>query len=438
MVILWGLYYNIALFLSFENTYKEKENMSGICEVVGIKEEKQYYDKYIVKVKNTPTSKNNTKLIIYLKKRSEYKIGDILYFEGEFRKADGRRNYNGFNYRNYLKQNKIYGILIAEEVEKVDHTFNIIGNIKQTAHLKIEELYKDEAKNFLKGILFGDSGNLSEDIKEDFRSSNISHILAISGMHVSYVVFGIELIMKNIIGNKKTRNFIEILILMFYAILTGLSPSCVRACIMTGMLILSSNIKRKNNVYISMVIAFIIIIMSNIYNLTNIGMWLSFFSTLGIVVFYSFFKNLIKFKIKKLKFEKLIDVFLLSVSAQILIFPLIVFTFNTLSFTFFIANIFIYFLIGPIIAIGYISIFVVAFSLELARGLALIETFLINVIFKIAEICGKIPFSKIYVPTPSILVIIIYYLIMFYLMCYFNKNKIMPFRIIFLKRIHGK
>ena len=76
----------------------------------------------------------------------------------------------------------------------------------------------------------------------------MSHVLAISGMHISYVVIGIQAVLNKLINNKKLKNYIVILILVFFAIITGASSSCVRACIMSTMLLISQNFYRKNNV----------------------------------------------------------------------------------------------------------------------------------------------------------------------------------------------
>lgn len=95
----------------------------------------------------------------------------------------------------------------------------------------------------------------------------MSHVLAISGMHVSYVIIGVQFILDKFINDRKLKNYIIIFILAFFVIITGGAPSCMRACIMSGMLLLSQNFYRKNNFYITILFAFIILIFINPYNI---------------------------------------------------------------------------------------------------------------------------------------------------------------------------
>ncbi len=497
-----GLCYNIAFIFSFEYMYPEEASISAICEIISSKEEKEYYDKYIVKISKAEFFKEddnenktdemkvfnkldffkkirekiqdkstkvdfknmkNTKVILYVSKGVEFFSGDIVSIEGIFQKGEVSRNYKGFSYRNYLKQQKIYGIVNAENIVKMEHKidfYTVLGNIQNNLKSKIEYLYNNEDANFLKGILLGDTSTLGKDVKETFRDSSISHILAISGLHVTYVIFGMNFLLEKIIQNKNIRNYILIFILLFFLILTGFSASCIRACIMSSMCLISFNIKRKNNFYISLGVSFFIIITINPFNIFNIGMWLSFSGTLGIVLFSRFFNRILEIKLnlieeKNILYKKqiinneknkiieisnknikeflklyfkyfliyvkekicnlLISSFSVSISAQILIFPIMVYSFNTFSLTFFIHNILISIFIGPILILGYVTVFMFYIFLPLSKFFSIIQSKLISIVFKIAELCANLPLSKIYVITPNFIEILIYYLFVFYI-----------------------
>lgn len=186
----------------------------------------------------------------------------------------------------------------------------------------------------------------------------MSHVLAISGMHVSYVIIGVQVILDKLVNSRKTKNYIIILILAFFVLITGGAPSCMRACIMSGMLLVSQNFYRKNNFYITIFFTFCVLLFINPFNIFAVGMWLSFGGTLGIVLFHNFLKRMIecKFKIKSKLAKSFLGVFLVSFAAQILIVPIMIYCFNTISLTFFVSNLLIYFLIGPILALGYMSV----------------------------------------------------------------------------------
>ncbi len=498
-----GLCYNIVFIFSFEYLYPKEASISAICEIISNKEETEYCDKYIVRVSeakfyneiykdkinvenrkfeklsyikniqnnNQKESKKinfknmiNTKIILYVSKGENYFPGDIIFIDGKFEKGEISRNYKGFSYRNYLKTKKIYGIVNTESIVKIKHkidSYSIFGKMQYNLKRKIDYLYSNENASFLKSILLGDTSVLDEDIKDNFRDSSISHILAISGLHVTYVVLGMNFLLEKIIKNKNIRNYILIFLLLIFVILTGFSASCIRACIMNSMCLISFNIKRKNNFYITLGLSFFIIIIINPFSIFNIGMWLSFAGTLGIVLFSNFFNRILEIKLKvKLSKNKIINVkkdnknkiilemlkeqtnsleklcfkcnvllivkyikekifrillsiFSVSVSTQILIFPIIIYSFNTFSLNFFILNILISIFIGPILILGYVTVFISFLFLPATKFLAMIESELIYVVFQIARDCANLPFSKIYVTTPNFIEIIIYYLLVF-------------------------
>lgn len=104
--------------------------------------------------------------------------------------------------------------------------------------------------------------------------------------------------------------------------------------------------------------------------------------------------------------------------------------FNTISFTFFISNMLIYFLVGPILALGYISLFLGLFSTTIGKFIAIFENFLIAIIFKIAELCSKLLFSKVYMSTPDFWMIILYYILIIGIVILFQKKKFQILRFI--------
>lgn len=362
ILICWGAIYNIALIFSFEKKYPEEVELTAVAKVVSQKTEKARSNAYTVKiVKANMEHIKNTKIILYTAKEKDLKYGDVVQISGKFSKGDVARNYKGFSYRDYLKQSKIYGSLYAQNTKVLGHKSSILEKIfylKEELYQVIDYLYQENSNVFLKGILLGDNGNLDDETKENFRNSSMSHVLAISGMHVSYVIIGVQAILDKLINNRKTKNYIIILILVFFVLITGAAPSCMRACIMSGMLLISQNFYRKNNFYITILFTFCVLLFINPFNIFAVGMWLSFGGTLGIVLFHNFLKRLIecKFKIKSKMVKSFLGVFLVSFAAQILIVPIMIYCFNTISLTFFVSNLLIYFLIGPILALGYLSI----------------------------------------------------------------------------------
>lgn len=434
--IIWGLYLNIALIFSFDKKYPEELELIAVAQVVSNKIEKEKSNCYTVKIlESNFANARKTKIIVYTDKSCNLQYGDIIKFSGDFSKGAKRRNYKGFSYRNYLKQSKIYGSVYVKEPQILGHKSSIfekIGKLKLKLYDVLEKLYEPDENAFLKGVLLGDSSDLDEETKENFKNSSMSHVLAISGMHVSYVIVGVQLILDKLINSRKLKNYIIIGILGFFVVITGMVPSCLRACIMNGMLLLSQNFYRKNNFYVTILFTFLVLLFMNPYHFFAVGMWLSFGGTLGIVLFHKFLTRFLecKFKIKSKFLKSFLGVFLVSVSAQIMIVPIMVYCFNTISFTFFVSNLLIYFLIGPMLALGYISIIIGMFLPQIGDFVAIFEKFFVMLLFKIAEICSKLPFSKIYLATPDLWQVILYYVIIVGIIFLFQTKKIRFLRFI--------
>ena len=419
ILVIMGLCYDIALILSLEKIYPEQSEITFSGEILENKNENTYIVK-VLENKKIPKSKN-TKLILYSK--AEYFAGDILRIEGNFEKGEIDRNYKGFNYRRYLKQNKIYGIVFSKSEEIIDKRKDInfiFEKINKAFNSQIDKLYKDEYSGFMKGILIGNKNELDVQIENNFKTANISHILAISGLHISFIIIGVKFVLDKLINSKKIKSFILIIFFIFFWFITGKSISCMRACIMNILVILSSIFYRKNSFYISFIYSLIFIIVLNPYHIFSVSMWLSYLGTLGIVLLYNLFYKILN---KKLKSKFISKSFALSLSAQILIFPVMIYVFNIFSLNFFIANIVVSFFISYILAIGYISVFISFIFLPFAQVLVHIENLMLYIVFKTAEITSNLPFSKITLVTPSFIFIILYYILMFYFSIYFKNNK---------------
>lgn len=349
---------------------------------------------------------------------------------------------NGFNYSRYLREKKILGIVDLEnfEILKKEKDFNYyLFKFKEKLLNKLDREYTENS-GFLKAILLGETSSLDEEIKENFKTANISHVLAISGMHISYIVLWLENILKIFIKSIKKREAILIIFLNIFAIFVGGSNSVWRACIMTSIVYIGRILLRKEDFFTSFKIALIILLFANPYNIFSGAMWLSFGGSIGIVLYSKLLEKLIlkkidkfyKVKLKKSTLEytklpklsklkliiikELVITTSVAVGAQIVVLPIMIYIFNTISLNFIISNILISKLVGPIIIFGYLSLIFPFFSI--------IENILIKIIFLFAKVCANLPFNNILVPTPSLLNIIIYYLILVIIIYFYNNKKL--------------
>ena len=411
----------------YENLYPE-ENISVEGIVVSNQEEREYKNRYKLNVLtvNSSDKYQSTQMYIEVEKDISFQYGDKVMLQGEFRKGSEQRNTGGFDYQLYLKSIHIYGTLKVENYKKISSDNanwfeKSMNDIKLAITRNIENLLEDQEQQIVKGFILGDTTALDEELKEKFQIANISHVLAVSGMHIVYIVIGIEIVFKKWLGKRHVK-YVVIIGLVFYMALTGYTSSIVRAGIMGMMNIVAFLVYRKNDIWTSIAISLGIILIQNPYAITGVGLQLSYLGTIGIILFNKsikqYFDNIKWIKnnisIKRSKrisqiVENLKDMIAVTLSAQLMILPVMLYHFNMIGIYFVITNILVSIVTGPIMFLSVIFVFSSFIQLQISQFISIFLSLGIKCFIQISNL-ANLPFSKIYVPTPSILFIIIYYI----------------------------
>lgn len=424
----------------------EEINMKAIVISDGIDKEYKYtYVIKVIKIENATVEKDikiNLNFKKNILKEAVPKFGDIIEITGIYEEPESARNYKGFNYRDYLKSKGIYGTVECKSYSVIS-TNNIMG-VNKVIHLvqgnlrnNMMRILDEEEGALCVGILIGDREKISDTTENNFKKSNLTHLLAVSGSHITYIIIALT----NTIGktNRKFANIFTIIFLIFFMALTEFTASVMRASIMGILTLAASILNRKSDTISNLGISSLILLIYNPYFLLDAGFLLSYAGTIGIILFSDKIKNFTENVILKKKknldnikdlgdnkeiigikkyriimkkiLNSLIDSFSITVAANLLIIPIMAYMFNTISFTFWISNI----LAAPIMEIvtifGFIVYFISIIFPLLAEFLGIILNFLLTVLLRISEISSIIPGSSIYVKTPNIIFCVIYYLL---------------------------
>ena len=401
---------NIILYQNYKyksiySRLEQEKNISIEGVIVSQKEKKEYYDRYIIEIMY-----RSRKIKLYIKTKDiELEYGDKVKLKGDYIKPEKQRNYKGFDYSEYLKQLKIYGTIQIQDIKIVEKNkgnklFYISNKITSKIEKRVQDIMSEKYSSLLLGLLLGKTSSIEENIKENFRNSNISHILAVSGMHVTYLLMGVNIVLKRVLGKRKT-NIVSIIFLILYMFITNFSPSITRAGIMGILVLLSKLLYRKNDIYTSISFALIIILIYNPFLINNLGLQLSFGGVIGIVLFDKTMLNIFQ----KIRIKEILSI---TLSVQIFILPIVLYQLNTFNPYFLVANLLISIIIGPIVILGFIFIILIFINGNLGNILTNIIEFGIQILLNISQI-GTLPYSKIYLRTPKIYEIIIYYFLVF-------------------------
>ncbi len=421
-------------YMNLQKNLEKSDNVVFIGRIESLITDKEYEKNYTLvlekaKIAGNILKMNNEKVIIKQKNNNKnlnqgQKIGDIIEITGNFDTPVGKRNYKGFDYNLYLKTIGIIGNLEATKIKKLKSFAysnpSFITNIKIQS-LKLSEDLQNKIKNMLPqdvssviiALLLGNTSLIEDNIKENFRNANLSHILAISGLHITYLI-SITVLCSKVFFGKRISYFISIFITILYMFITGFAPSVVRAVIMGVMLLISKILHKPNDTWNNIAISSLLILISNPYNVLNIGFQLSYGGTIGIILFQKIIDRILikifaKESTSKL-LNKIINMTSVTISAQLIVLPISIFHFNTFSIYFLISNLLVGFITEAIMCTSFIFLFLLCLNQNLANLFSAIVIFFIKILLFISNV-GRLPFSVIYLSTPHIFQIILYFVI---------------------------
>ena len=384
---------------------------------------------YKIKINSGEYKGKNFYLYINKQENNKLEYGDLIEINGEYEIPSEARNNKGFNYREYLKTKKIYGSIKmnSKNIKIIErnklNSILILSNKVRNYIINISnKLLPKETGNLLVGILIGDKTGISEDVTQSFKTSNLSHMLSVSGAHTSYIILGITFILSKSRISKRWVYIFTIFSLILFMFITNFTASVTRACLMAIIILFGNLLYRKPDIWTSISISILVILMTNPFCINEIGLQLSYLGTIGIILFNKNIEELLNnIKINN-KISKLLSV---TISAQLAIMPIMALKFNTISLTFFISNILATPFLGINIILGFITIFISLISFSLAKLLTTPLNFMLDILIFISKFTSKIPLSSVLVKTPyTITMILIYCLIIIsnYIYSIFNLN----------------
>ncbi|WFD11565.1 ComEC/Rec2 family competence protein [Tepidibacter hydrothermalis] len=397
----------ISIIISFVYTKNYKDKFYDIegkyIEVEGIIKDaiyKEYYYEYEV----------GNFLIRDFNKEQKINIGEYIRAKGIF-KSSYNMVIDEFDYGMYLKSKGIDGILNCEYIKssKSHNIYSCIKNLKNSLEYVIEDIFRENS-SFINALILGDKSELDINIKEAFSRAGVSHIIALSGLHIGIVIYIMTLIIGRI--NNVVKFFTISALILLYCIIVGFRGSMFRACIFSFIIYLAVFIQREYDGISALCLVGIVLCIINPFNIYDIGVQLSFLATLSIIYFYN-------------KIDKYIKCPLVSttLSASILTIPVVYYKFNIISNVFLISNVLIVPTVG--ILIGLIFIGIIFYYIKVNIIYLMISKIVCFIIFYIKSIVfylSDIKYSYIEFETVSLKLVVLYYILLMTYMIY-NERK---------------
>ena len=281
-----------------------------------------------------------------IKKFKKYKLGCKLEIKGIIIKPKDNTNFCLFNYRKYLLSKKIYYIMNASNIKLIDNNPNPFYIIK---NYLINRINKISSSNYLKTFILGDNSEIDNKVLDSYQINGISHLFAVSGMHITIFSSVLLLILRKVIKNKKLIFIIISLFLIFYMFITGLSPSIIRATLFFILININNIYKLKIKTINLLLIILSLSLIINPYNIYNNGFLFSYIISLYLIQFNTIISVHKKYFIKLL---------ITSFISSIVSIPVMINSYGSINIISFIYNLFyvpyVSFILFPVSLITFI------------------------------------------------------------------------------------
>jgi competence protein ComEC len=294
----------------------------------------------------------------------EYKYGDVLRVDCKLELPKNFEDSN-FDYRMYLAKDEIYYLCNNPQIDPPADGYRNEGNRFYTAILRVKNKFNDNImrlmpspqSGLLSGLLIGGSGLLSKDYQNYFSLTGTTHIVAVSGYNVTIVAEYLMLLGIFIGLWRKQAFWFATIGIIIFVVLTGMPSSAVRAGVMGVLLIWAIKNGRLANAQNAILFAASVMLLINPLALRwDVGFQLSFLATLGIVYVYPVFQNLIIKWTDARSVPTILEILLLTISAQIFVLPILMTNFGKLSLISPLANVLVLPIIPLTMLIGFLAI----------------------------------------------------------------------------------
>lgn len=398
-------------------------------------------------------SHNIKKIIVYSDNVSNLHIKNQILIIGTIQKFKTGTNPGQFNELLYYKSLCIDYQIFSKQITVLNEEQSYYAELLRSIGFYAKNIYQtflsEEDAGIMSAMLLGEKSNLPSETKELYQKNGISHILAISGLHISMIGLFLYKFLKKIFIPNETAVSVTIFILISYGLLTNFSVSTNRAIIMLILSLCSILIGRTYDFLTSICLSGTIILLQNPYQLCNSGFLLSFGAVLGIALVFPMLKNILlpdrpeenplekvtqsrhisllfwsksshrnitETKIQKrlrALIKKILENFLVSLSVNLVTIPIIIYCYFDYPIYSCILNLLILPCMGFLIGLGFLLTILGSFSSILgffiASGIHIILTFY----HILCNIFLSLPNSILTIGQPSIKRMLLFYIFLF-------------------------
>ena len=311
--------------------------------------------------------------------------------------------YEGYFLVKSIKEYENIYFVELEDIKSTKIEDNFLEKYLQTLFNRAEEDYSYGTKNINRAILLGDNTRIKKDLKDKIRYIGLSHIFAMSGLHIALVIAIFYFIFKKTMKNKRLIEILLLVSITLYYLSVKESPSFTRAYIMAVVYLLGKLFYEKVDLGKTLFISAVVSIFINPTAIFSISFQLSYGAMIAIAYIFPYVR-----KINYKKF-KILDYILFTTTIQIFLIPITVYYFNSVQFLSVISNLVLLPLASFYITVNYIALFLENFYLSFL--LKPIIEILYKILIYLIDFFAELPYLSVEYENKNLIYIYMVFLV---------------------------
>ncbi len=356
-------------------------------------------------------------ILVRVPKNRVYEYGQHIRARGKLKTPPEDEE---FSYRDYLARDGIHSYMSSAEITELPEKAGTIVTAQvykfKSMLLKTTyRLYQDPEASLFAGILFGVDTGLPRKLQDAFKNTGTAHIIAISGFNIA-IIAGIFFSIFKYLTNERLGAWIAIIGVFMYAFLVGGDAAVMRAAFMGSIALFARQLGRRNMGLNALMIVALIMTLINPLVLWDVGFQLSFFATLGLILYAEPFSNFTSRLISKISkhdtstFARIVNEnVILTLAAQLTTIPIMAYHFKRISLISFIANPFILPVQPAVMIVGGLAVFTGLIIQPIGQLIAWVAWPFAAYTIRIVEFFNRVPNGTIFLGDSSIWLALSFY-----------------------------
>ncbi len=351
-----------------------------------------------------------------------FHYGDIVRLRGKLKTPPENED---FSYRDYLAAQHIHSYMTSAEVTVLPgRGGNLISaalyQFKEKALANVYRLFPDPESSLMAGILLGVDTGLTSKLQQAFKDTGTAHIIAISGFNISIIAGLFVTFFSQFLGPRRGA-VLAIIGIVFYTILVGGEAAVVRAAIMGSLALFAKQIGRRQMALNTLLAVALLMCLWNPLYLWDVGFQLSFFATLGLILyadpFSQFANRIITRYFPASAAERSAELFsefvLLTLAAQVTTIPIMAYHFQRISLVSFLANPFILPAQPAVMILGGLAVLLSLVWFPLGQIAAWVTWPFVVYTIRMVELFDRVPHGTVFLGELSIWFVALLYAVLF-------------------------